>query len=289
MPVAVWERSAFQGQPVQLYEFIRTSGGVDFFWRYNTSDRDITYNSVLYKAVPISDDGIRLSSEAASTEFNVTMPIAEDFCDQFRLSGTVPSDTVWLRVRRVHVPDITLLDTNPTILEDALVVWQGTVNGITQTDDLTARVSCSMLAASFQRGGLRYGYQRSCPHVLYAENTCTLDREDFKITAIVTAIDGSTISADEFTSQPIGWLNGGFIEFTLPSGMIERRMILGHTDNMITIQGFPVGMLVADEILAFAGCDRTVATCVAKFDNLVNMGGFPHTPGRNPFDGMPVF
>jgi hypothetical protein len=71
--------------------------------------------------------------------------------------------------------------------------------------------------------------------------------------------------------------------------MVERRMILTHTGSDITIMGLPVDMRVGDTIFAFPGCDRTVDTCVGKFDNLVNMGGFPHSPGRNPFDGNPVF
>jgi hypothetical protein len=33
------------------------------------------------------------------------------------------------------------------------------------------------------------------------------------------------------------------------------------------------------------GCDLRAATCTAKFGNLLNFGGFPAIPGRNPFGG----
>lgn len=290
MPVAQYEQHPFSGRPIQLYEFLRTSNGVDYFWRYNTSDRDLKYSGAIWKAVPISDSGVRLSSEAASTDLTVTMPIAEEFCDQFRLSGTVPSDTVWLRIRRVHAGDIEGLDGgDPEIVWDALVTWIGTVNGISQTTELEAQVGCSMLATSFKRGGLRYGYQPNCPHVLYAPHTCKVDKEAFRIVATVTAIDGLTVSAAEFGVQPEGWFNGGFLEYFLPSGMLERRMVLRHTGSDVDLAGLPAGMQVGDIIAGFPGCDLTVDTCVSKFNNLDNMGGFPHTPGRNPFDGNPVF
>lgn len=290
MPVNRYETHPFSGRPFQLYEFLRTSNGTDFYWRYNSSDRDIWYNNARWKAVPIIDNGVRLSGEAQSTDLEVTMPINEEFCEQFRLSGSVPSDTVWLRIRRLHVGDVDFSDpAQPTVVGDALVIWIGTINGITQTGELEAKVRCSMLSASLRRGGLRYGYQKNCPHVLYAPNTCKANKEDFRVTGEVTAIDGNQITVAEFGAQDEGWFNGGWVEWTQPSGMVERRMILTSTGSDIFIMGLPVEMAVGDTISAFAGCDRTIDTCVNKFDNLENYGGFPHSPGRNPFDGNPVF
>ena len=33
------------------------------------------------------------------------------------------------------------------------------------------------------------------------------------------------------------------------------------------------------------GCDLRRATCAGRFNNLLNFGGFPDIPGRNPFGG----
>lgn len=282
------EKSTAEGSPVQLYEFQRTSGGTDYFWRYNSSDRDLTYSGNLHKASAISDDGVRLSGEAASTEFIVTMPITEDFCEQFRLSGTVPSDTIYLRVRRAHAADIGDLDGAVPTVNEARVTWVGTVNGVAQLDDIKAKVTCAMLAASFRRGGLRYGYSRNCPHILYGAQ-CTLNAEDFKATGAVDTVDGTQISGTTFDGFPDGDFTGGYIEYDLPSGMVERRMIISHIGANLVLLGFPAGLLAGDTISAFKGCDRIVKTCDTKFNNLLNFGGFPHTPGRNPFDGNPVF
>jgi hypothetical protein len=42
-------------------------------------------------------------------------------------------------------------------------------------------------------------------------------------------------------------------------------------------------ILVGDNVTLTAGCDRTRATCVAKFNNLANFMGFPYIPTKNPY------
>jgi len=74
MAVSTLERSAFSGRPLNLYQFLRSSGGTDFYWRYTGADRDLIYNTFTYEALAISDEGIRMTGEAASAEFNVTLP-----------------------------------------------------------------------------------------------------------------------------------------------------------------------------------------------------------------------
>jgi uncharacterized phage protein (TIGR02218 family) len=38
----------------------------------------------------------------------------------------------------------------------------------------------------------------------------------------------------------------------------------------------------------FAGCDKRVATCRAKFANAVNFRGFPHMPGNDALIAGPA-
>ena len=46
---------------------------------------------------------------------------------------------------------------------------------------------------------------------------------------------------------------------------------------------------VGDTIYLYPGCDRTLATCTAKFGNSANFGGFPFIPTKNPFGGSPIY
>ena len=53
----------------------------------------------------------------------------------------------------------------------------------------------------------------------------------------------------------------------------------------ITLHNIPEGLAVGVAFEAFAGCDRTFATCQSKFGNSLNFGGFPWIPAKNPFAG----
>ena len=62
-------------------------------------------------------------------------------------------------------------------------------------------------------------------------------------------------------------------------------MILAHSGNSVTLSALLSGLAVGVAFEAFAGCDRTLATCQAKFGNAINFGGFPWIPAKNPFTG----
>lgn len=290
MTFGAYERSTYSGQPVQLYEFLRSSGGVDYYWRYTTADRDLYYSEVAYTATAITDDGVRLSGEAAATEYKVTLPITEDFCTDFRAAGSPPSDSIYLRVRRAHVGDIDGLDTDIPVVKTAHVTWVGSVDGLTQTNDIEAQITCSMLATSFQRGGLRYSWMQNCPHMLYFGLTCKVDKDAFRTDTVVETIDGNKLTSVDFGLFDNGWYDGGYIEFTMyPRNFIERRMVKTHLGDTLTVMGSLIGLTAGTSVSAYAGCKRTVRACIDKFDNYDNYGGFPQIPGRNPFDGKAVF
>ena len=48
-------------------------------------------------------------------------------------------------------------------------------------------------------------------------------------------------------------------------------------------------LTVGDTVKAFAGCNHTTEVCDGKFANLLNYGGFPFIPQKNPMDGTIIF
>jgi uncharacterized phage protein (TIGR02218 family) len=46
-------------------------------------------------------------------------------------------------------------------------------------------------------------------------------------------------------------------------------------------QRAPSAVEAGDGFTVTAGCDKTLATCKAKFDNVANFRGFPHMPGND--------
>jgi uncharacterized phage protein (TIGR02218 family) len=49
----------------------------------------------------------------------------------------------------------------------------------------------------------------------------------------------------------------------------------------------PYNVTAADTMSVYPGCDKNLATCLAKFANVVNFRGFPKIPGRDAVTQYP--
>jgi hypothetical protein len=96
------------------------------------------------------------------------------------------------------------------------------------------------------------------------------------------------VTADAFGTHPDGWFAGGEFNVTI-GGEVLRRLILDHVGTTVLLMGAPYGLAVSDTFDAFAGCDRSAPVCHGKFDNILNYGGFPWKPLKNPFTGDSVY
>ncbi len=151
-----------------------------------------------------------------------------------------------------------------------------------------AEIACQPLSASMDRVGLRLTYMRSCPHALYDVN-CGVNRDQFKVAATVSTLTGSAIEYSSAAMLPDGRAAGGYIEWSIGSGELERRSILAHSGSTLTLLGGTDGLSAGQAITVYPGCRQTTADCHDYFANLDNFGGFPAMPGTSPFDGNPVF
>jgi uncharacterized phage protein (TIGR02218 family) len=129
---------------------------------------------------------------------------------------------------------------------------------------------------------------RGCPHALYDRN-CRADPAAFAIAIAVEGLTGAAIVSSAVASLPANYLAGGYFEFPLMAGVMERRAIESQSGSTINILGTTDGLTIGNWVTVYPGCDRVSSTCESKFNNLVNYGGFPHLPTKSPFDGDPVF
>jgi len=277
------EISNQDGQPVSLYEF---KWG-NTFWRYTSADRPQTIQqtvngvltSVTYAPIAISDDGM-VQGGSQNNDLTVTAQNDIELVELFR--STPPAGSIWLTVRRRHASD-------PAT--EFFVYWIGTVANVKKGGAVEAKIIGKSLLASFKRSGLRLAWTRNCPHMLY-DSQCRADPADFEVEAEIIALgtDGS-ITVDAAGGHPAGYFDGGYLQWVVNGdGTTDQRgiessvngttfVIFGSTDRL------EVGMAVK----LYPGCDLTGATCQAKFDNLVNYGGFEQMTGENPFDGRNNF
>lgn len=274
-----YEISNQEGRPVYLYDFRLGT----LHWRYTSADRDIEWGfeedevtPLVWQAKAIFHEQI---TQGGSDNNDLQVPMQRDIplVPLFRVNA--PMVPLWLTVRRRHRDD-------PST--DAPISWIGTVGNIKDEDEATARAYCNNIAATFDRNGLRLFWGRGCPHSLYGRG-CWVDKADHAYTATVASFTPVQVTIAEEIVPDEGSFSGGFMEWTRPDGIMERRGIEAALDeSTFAILGQIDEIADETEITLYPGCARTTANC-KLFDNLPNYGGFPHLPGKSPFDGTPVF
>jgi len=192
--------------------------------------------------------------------------------------GNRPSGKLWLKLRRWHLGD-------PP--DQAAIQWVGSVTNAILVDRASSSLSCRSIAGSYDRNGLRLFWSRMCPHVLYGIG-CNLDKSAHAYAHTVATVTSTGFTVAAYADPAEGTFNGGFLEYTRPDGSFERLGIKRHTGNDFLTLGAPAGLTVGLALTLYPGCARTTTVC-KLFGNLANYGGFPHMPGKSPFDGTPVF
>lgn len=281
MAYNVQEISVQQGTPFFLYEF-NTSATT---YRFTDHPVAINANSETWEPFPIKHTEIKQSNEISKNGITVTIPLSGTFADLFL--GWSPDEVITLTLRRGHFGSV-----------DTLVYWKGRLVSHNLKKQ-TIELKCESIFTSLRRAGIRARYQRNCRHVLYGPG-CNLDKADFANPGFVTSFSGSTYTVDIASSQTDGWFNGGIMEFHDGS----FRMIKSHIGNTIIVTrpsrdpldnftntgyGINYGSYYGGyNVILYPGCDRTVATCKSKFDNLLNQGGFKWIPFKNPMGGSSI-
>jgi uncharacterized phage protein (TIGR02218 family) len=126
-------------------------------------------------------------------------------------------------------------------------------------------------------------YQPGCLNTLYDLDTCTLVKSSFKVLGAVTAGSTASLIKTDVTSHP-SVFTLGTIKFTSGTNDGLVRTVKNHFDNGLSIGQLTVSLpllaapAVGDTFEAYPGCDKTQATCLAKFSNLANFRGQPFIP-----------
>ena len=131
-------------------------------------------------------------------------------------------------------------------------------------------------------------FQAGCDAAL-GDGRCgvNLEAAAFRGTGTVTDIlRDRAFTASGLGAFAAGWFAHGTVEWTAGANAGRRAEVLAHdlVDGLaiLTLLEAPVRPVSeGDSFIAHAGCDKRVATCSAKFGNVVNFRGFPHIPGQD--------
>lgn len=249
------------GIPVECYRFV--VGATEYRW--TSADREITLASGVYTKEVISRDAVDFSQEDTAQNMAVFVSRENAIAQLFKAyNPTQPVNVTVIKRHRSGDPD-------------EAVQFVGKVISCA-FEEARAVLTCAPISHAFKRRVPSLAYQSPCNWNLYGPG-CGVAKASFKISGTVLAVTGRTIQAAIFATKPDGWLSNGWVE--LANG--ERRFVVAHVGDVVTVASPFATIAAGAAIDGFAGCDRTEATCAAKFNNLVNHLGFPRIPTRNPY------
>ncbi len=270
MTYLTYEKSEASGAPVELYRF--SSAGFLTPLLYTSNEDDVEYNFETYTAIPIKRSQPEHSREPAQRELTIELSRDNELAAKY--ISFVPPKTVWLTIYRYHRID-----------NQIVVFWQGRVRGVSWQGNI-ASLNCQPTDSMFARMGLRASYGSNCSHMLY-DAGCKVSSALYENTASILNINGDRLTASIFatfpdlTPVPTGWWITGYIERVLTG---DLRYIIGHLSDEITLLAAFEGLEGGELMKIYAGCDHAYTTCINKFANGINFGGFPFVPLKNPFE-----
>lgn len=123
---------------------------------------------------------------------------------------------------------------------------------------------------------------------------CSADLGDARCGVAVTPVEGVVattdgrlgLTASVLAAFPDGHFTGGRLIFTagLNAGFSTEIKRHAARDGLVALQLWqpaPASIGSGDAFSLTPGCDKSFATCRAKFGNGINFRGFPHIPGTD--------
>jgi len=261
------------GNPVFLYEFVQGAR----VWRYNSSSKEIIWGGQSWSANNLSHSEISQTGEMSKDGLTLSFPMTDSFAKEFL--GYAADIVTSVTIRRGHIND-----------GEFIVHWRGRVIA-GKASKKTISIECESIFTSLRRPGLRARYQRNCRHALYSAQ-CGVIKASYAVAGTVSAISQNNVTIAEAAAYADGWFTGGYATYTDGS----MRMIVSHVGSDIQLskyiskvnQDFGTPGFGAVILTIYPGCDRLKTTCITKFNNVDNFGGFPWIPLKNPFGGSSI-
>lgn len=264
-----FEISREQSKPLEIYSIVL---GTETF-RWTSAEDTLTVSALDYVPIPISRSQTSQTADARNKDLTITVPGDNDFASRY--IDIVPGVKATVSITRLQRDESPVFDTQ-------ILIFKGQVLSVRFPDDgHTAEILVRSQEAALNRSVPRFTFMASCNHVLY-DSRCGVDPAQFDHTGNVSAVSGSVITVDGAAASGLDFTGG----FCTPVSTTDFRMILSQSgDDLTLLLPFQASPL-SQNVQVFAGCDRLAGgDCGQVFDNVINFGGFPFVPNRNPFRG----
>jgi len=263
---------------LELYRWVRGSS----VWTFTSADTAVDYNLETYLPIVIGHGERSSRTEISKENLQINMDIDNDFARE---------------LLSYFGDEILVLTLFIQTSSGTDVGWKGRYVSQKPAGSKLNIVVESIFTA-LRRPGLRARYQKTCRHALY-DDQCTIDEESFAVESVLESISGITIIVPEAALQSDGFYLGGMIRALTDNSL---RWIVNHVGETLTlvrpfealeeaIAGYGInygGSYGAAFVKIYPGCDHIRTTCVNDFNNVLNFGGFPWIPSKNPMGGSSI-
>ncbi len=247
---------------------------------YTDADQDLVYDghawlcthptvtrSGVKCSLDLSVDTVEMSIFGAATDLVLGVPFP-----QFALNGGFDGATV--SIDRCFMP--TYGNTSAGVVN----LFFGNVSEVKPSRSavvLTVSSQLELLNLDMPRNLLSPG----CIHSLF-DTGCTLTQANYAAYDWVTAGSAMAVNSTGL-NMPSGYFTKGTILFTSGANAGATATIKQHTlangvNTFSLMTPMNAAPTVGDNFTAFPGCDKTIVTCQARFNNLNNFRGWPFVP-----------
>lgn len=270
------ETSYEDGRPIEIYD-ITYSGNT---WHFTTDLDVLMFDGKRYTPIPIKRGETTNNGDAEKANMEIRISKSCPMAEIFKI--TPPSEPVTITIRQYHKGAAI---TNPEL--QTAVIWKGRIINIVWEEDEMILTTESIFS-SMLRIGVTRKYSRQCSHALYG-GACRVNKANFVVESVVESHIGTTLRVSH--GKPANWFTGGYLVYdNADTGAIERRTITESTATTVTVIGYPLGIRNGiTKVKMYAGCNHTIETCRGKYNNVINYGGQPYIPIKNPFGGSTIY
>lgn len=268
-----------------LFKFTLRGGTV---LRYTDGDRNITMDGDVYEAGGYDGVLVNAGDNRVSMSWHIGLQVDTVTFDVAPRGGAV-AGVPWLQALRLGAFDGAEVE----ILYAFMPTYGDTsVGGVVAFTGLVAEVTANRAVATFEvnshlelldKNMPRNLFQPGCTNTLFDTGCALLKAAYTKTSAALTAATTTSFRASTNLPEAAGYYTLGVVTFTSGANAGFSRAVKAHTkagsqSTFTLLSPLPAAPANGDTFTIYPGCDKTQATCQAKFANLANFRGYPYVP-----------
>jgi uncharacterized phage protein (TIGR02218 family) len=238
---------------------------------FTDHDRDLEFGGVLYRAA----SGLTASEAESSLGLAVG---GGEVSGALRSDGIVEPDLADGLYDGAAV-EIWLVDWGD--VEDRLLLDAASIGEVRRSEFAFVAELRSLAHLLDQPRGL--SFQRCCSADL-GDARCRVDleSESFRASGAIVGLSDRGLVVGLAVDFADDFFTGGRARFAGGAAITIKSHQAAEGVAMLSLWTQPSGAIaIGDSVELVAGCDKSAATCEAKFGNIVNFRGFPHMPGND--------